>query len=218
MIYLSSAVSVGTLIAQEGDSIFQEIEEVRIIKDFDFQYRRQLERLRRVYPLAMYAKMMLDEYEDDLSTIDRKRKKKKYTKKANKALKNEFNFDIKDLYQSEGNLLIRLIDRETGMTVSDILTQYRGSFQNSIQSGLARMWGQNLSDRYDPLGVDYVTEIVIADIESGVVDFDFKMNKKDREAYKKGMKEYRESRKKTRKVIKKYRKRKRKEKRSTRKG
>ena len=218
LVFLSILPSTGTLLAQGSDTSYQEITEVRIIKDFDYKYQRQLSRLRRVYPLAMHARMMLDDYENDLSGISKKRKQKKYTKKASKALKNDFHFDIKDLYQSEGKLLIRLIHRETDMTVSDILKKYRGGVQHSFQNGVAKLWGHNLAANYDPDGLDYVTEIVIADIASGVVDFDFKMNQMDREAYRKNMKDYRSSRKKSRKVLRKYRKRKRKQKRSPRKG
>ncbi len=119
LVFLSILPSTGTLLAQRSDTSYQEIAEVRIIKDFDFQYQRQLSRLRRVYPLAMHARMMLDDYENDLSGISKKRKQKKYTKKASKALKNDFHFDIKDLYQSEGKLLIRLIHRETDVFISN---------------------------------------------------------------------------------------------------
>ena len=98
------------------------------------------------------------------------------------------------------------------MTVSEILKKYRGGFQESFQSSAAKLWGHDLKDQYDPNGIDYVTDLVIADIEAGRVEFDFDLSTMSKAGYKKGMKEYRTSRKESRAFLKKYRKDKRKQK------
>ena len=94
----------------------QEIPEMRVDRNYKQKYRRQLHLLRRTYPMALKAKELIDQYEADLVDIQKKRKKKKYSKKAHQKLKDQFTFNIKDLYQSEGNLLMKLIHRETGKT------------------------------------------------------------------------------------------------------
>ncbi|MFT5860206.1 MAG: hypothetical protein ACI865_002314 [Flavobacteriaceae bacterium] len=213
LIFLSSGCFSQTLWAQDSIPKSQELQEVRIIQNFDMKYNQQLSRLRRTYPLALEAKRLINEYDQELKRLERRRKKKKYAKSAHKELKSDFNLDIKDLYQSEGKLLIRLIHRETSLTVGDILRKYRGGFQSSLKTKVAKLWGHDVNSKYDPNGIDYVTELVIADIESGVIDdFDFALNHLDRAGYKKGIRAYRDSKKKNRAYIKQYKKAKRKQK------
>ena len=184
----------------------QEIPEMHVDRNFKWKYKRQLSLLRRTYPMALKAKELIDDYENDLSSMKKKRKKKRYSKKAHKKLKEEFTFNIRDLYQSEGELLMKLVYRETGMTVNEVIKNYRGGFQTAMYGGIAKMFGQNLDATYDAKGKDWITEAVINDINSGTVKFDKTMRKMDKSAYKESMKDYRASRKKSRKKFKKSQK------------
>lgn len=177
----------------------QQIVEMKVDRYYNQKYQSQLRKLRRTYPMALKAKKLIDIYESELTVLNRKRKKKKYSKKAHKKLKDEFTYNIRDLYSGEGELLMKLIHRETGMTVNDIIKKYRGDFQNSIYSGMAFLWGQNLNQKFDPNGADWITEIVIQDIISGNLTFDKSMQKMDRSAYKDSMKKYRKNKKEGRK-------------------
>lgn len=185
----------------------QQIKEMKVDRLFHKKYKTQLRKLRRTYPMALKAKELIDKYEADLADLEKKRKKKKYSKKAHKKLKEEFTYNIRDLYTGEGKLLMKLVHRETGMTVNEIIKNYRGEFQSSLYKGMAFLWGQDLNEKYDPQGEDWITEIVIEDINSGKITFDKSMLKMDRKAYKKSMKEYRntkiQSRKNRRKTKKK---------------
>lgn len=201
-------------LSQAEDSLKQQnLFEVRIDKDFDQKYRRRLRQLRRTYPMALHAKEMIKEFEEELARIERKRSKKKYGKAAHRELKSEFSFNIKDLYVSEGDLLLRLIHRETGMTVSEIIKKYHGKTQHGVYAAMAKLWGHNLKEKYDPSGDDWLTELIIKDINDGHIPFDKSMNKLDKEGYKKGMKSYRATkranRKNNRNVKKQLRKKKR---------
>lgn len=188
------------IVNAQSDSIRkQNLAETRVDRNFEANYRSTLYRLRRTYPLALEAKRMIMEYEKELSQIDKKRRQKKYGKDAHSSLKEEFTFNIKDLYTTEGDLLIRLIHRETGMTVSEIIKRYRGGTQTTISEGMAKIWGHDLDAKYDPHGEDWICELIIQDIQNGFIPFDFTMNKLDKEAYKEGMKEYREDKRQYRK-------------------
>lgn len=179
---------------QETASVEKELQiiEMRVDKNFNSKYKRQLHLLKRTYPMALKAKSLIDEYEADLADLDKKRQKKKYGKEAHADLKDEFVFNIRDLYNSEGDLLMKLVYRETGMTVNEIIKRYRGGLQNTLYTGIAKLWGQNLNATYDPTGDDWITEVVIQDIESGRIPFDKEMKKMDKSAYKESMSEYRQ--------------------------
>lgn len=169
----------------------QEIVEMHVDKDFNTKYKRQLRLLKRTYPMALKAKSLIDEYETDLATISKKRMQKKYGKNAHEDLKDEFIYNIRDLYTSEGALLMKLVHRETGMTVNEIIKKYRGGVQNSIYTGMAKIWGHDLNATYDVHGDDWITEVVINDIETGKISFDKEMKKLDKAGYKESMEEYR---------------------------
>lgn len=174
--------------------------EMKADKDFKKKYNQALRRLRRVYPLALEAKALLLEFDGDLAEMERKREKKKYGKKATKTLKEEFTYDIKDLYIEEGILLMKLIHRETGMTVSQVISKYRGNLQATVYEGMGKIWDQNLDIQYDPKGEDWIYEVVINDIIHKRVSFDWEIKPMNKELYKQGMKDYRENKRKLRKV------------------
>lgn len=182
------------ILSQETASVAkeQQIVEMHVDKDFNSKYKRQLKLLKRTYPMALKAKSLIDEYEADLVVISKKRKQKKYGRNAHEDLKDEFIYNIRDLYTSEGDLLMKLVYRETGMTVNEIIKKYRGGVQNSIYTGMAKLWGHDLNSTYDAHGEDWITEVVINDIETGKIFFDKEMKKLDKAGYKESMSEYRQ--------------------------
>lgn len=200
------------ILSQETASIVkeQEIAVMHVDKNFNAKYQRQLRLLKRTYPMALKAKTLIDEYEADLAKISKKRKQKKYGKDAHSDLKDEFIYNIRDLYTSEGDLLMKLVYRETGMTVNEIIKKYRGGVQNTIYTGMAKLWGHDLHATYDPNGEDWITEVVINDIESGKISFDKEMKKLDKAGFKESMSDYREDVKKTKVKMKAFKKEKRK--------
>ena len=175
------------------------IQEMHVDKNFSKKYIIQLNKLRVTYPLALKANNFIIEYEKDLDKLNKKRKKRKYTKYAHKSLKDEFNYNIKDLYKSEGTLLLKLIHRETGMTVYQIIKKFRGKLNASLYNSIGKLWQHNLDITYDKYGEDWITEIVIQDILSGKINFNFKIQKIDRIEYKSKMKIHNENIRKSRK-------------------
>ena len=197
---------------QDSVSIHQDVEEAKVIKNFKYKYRSRLNVMRRVYPIALHAKEVLEEHQAEMDSISSKRKRKKAGKKAHKSLKEEFGYNIKDLYIHEGEVLIRLIHRETGMTVAEIIEVFEGKSKRRWYSALARMGGQDLESEYDPGGEDYLSELIIDELQAGTIYFSLEMKDVDKKAYKDGMKRYRDGRKKARKWKRESKKMKRKSK------
>jgi hypothetical protein len=171
----------------------QEIESVHIDRNFDKKYKRALKNLIRVYPLALEAKASIDQLEKELKELEKKRKQKKYIKESEKELKTDFEYTLKDLYVSEGRLLMKLIHRETGMTVDEILRKYKGNLNASTTGAALKMFGHDTKIKYDPLSEDWIVELVIQDIQNGVVKADFSPRKLNKDEYKVEMKTYRET-------------------------
>lgn len=190
------------LFAQVEDSVplkYRNLEEVKIYKDYYKRYKTSLRRIRKVYPLALFAAEKLREIDKDLEQIDSKRKKKKVAKHEQKELREDFYYVIRDLYIEEGKMLMKLIHRETGMTVKEILEKYRGNFNAEFNETMGKIWEQELDVKYDPKGEDWVTEQVIRDILAEEVKIDFTPKILSKEEYKLEKKEYKKLSKKARK-------------------
>lgn len=211
---LFSLTSICSIAQQVPPERVQTTEEVQVVKDFDLKYQQALYKLRRVYPLALQAKAYLIEFEKEYDEIEKRRKQKKYGKQAHKILKEQFIYDIRDLYISEGIMLMKLVHRETGQTVSEIVSKYRGQLQANVYEGMGKIWEQDLSIQYDPYGEDYVVELVINDIINKKIPFNWDIKPLNKEEFKKTQKEYRESRREYKKSNKKLKKVKRQTKRA----
>ncbi|HIP26724.1 MAG TPA: DUF4294 domain-containing protein, partial [Flavobacteriaceae bacterium] len=100
----------------EGDSIEFYIDEVVLLKRIKFKDKKEKryyywyrKKVHKAYPYAVLTASSLEEVEKQLKKIKSKRKRKKYIKKAQKLLNEEFKEQLKKLTRTEGRLLIRLI-------------------------------------------------------------------------------------------------------------
>ena len=93
--------------------------------------------------------------------------KKAYLKIVEKELRAEFEEPLKNLTTTQGEILLKLIDRETGETSYELVKQMRGSFQAFMWQSLARLFGSNMKTKYDPTGDDIMIERAIKLVEAG---------------------------------------------------
>ena len=163
-----------TTVLENGDTIpvavlaDAEISAPRVFKSAaeERRYRSLEKKVRKVYPYAKLAGEKLREYEDELSKIESERKKKKFYKKVERELKAEFGDELTKLTVGQGRILIKLIDRETGDTSYELVSELRGSFSAFFWQGLARIFGHNLKSNYDPDGEDRLIEEIVQRIKS----------------------------------------------------
>jgi len=143
-------------VVEQGDTILlTEIPSIDIISFSDNKERWRYQILKRkvlkVYQYAIYTKQKLEEIENKLDSISRKRKKKKHTKKVAKFLKEELGQELKKLTRTEGNILVKLIYRETNRSTYKLLKQYRGSVNAYFWQTMAKIYDNDLKQEYDPL-------------------------------------------------------------------
>lgn len=192
-------------IVTDTSSYYDDLEPVKIVRS-NSPYALELKRVQKLYPYALYAADIINELEEELSGMSKKRQIKKTSKETQQKLFDEFNYMIKDLYRSEGKLLMKLIHRETGMTVDQIIVKYRGKLQATVYTSMAKMFQQDLTMTYDPKGKDRLTEKVIQDIKKEAVYFDPTYKQVTKQDYKEGMKDYRASKKENKQELKEIKK------------
>lgn len=129
------------------------------------EYLKLKRDVRKAYPYAILAGVKLKEYDALLVSIPDK-KRDKYLKKVEKKLMAQFESDLKKLTMNQGRILIRLINRETGMTTYKVIKDYRGGFSAFMWQSLGLLWGNNLKWKYDPSkGEDKLIEEIIQEIQ-----------------------------------------------------
>ncbi|MBK7887982.1 MAG: DUF4294 domain-containing protein [Bacteroidetes bacterium] len=125
----------------------------------------------RAYPYAKLAAVQLKFINDSVAHISNERAKKKFIKKTEAELKDQFERDLKKLTVTQGRILIKLIDRETGSTSYALVKELRGGLQAFFWQGLARLFGSNLKSEYKADAEDQLIESIVQQIERGELKF-----------------------------------------------
>ena len=131
------------------------------------RYRRLVEAVRRVYPIAQIAKARMAEMEEELLRLPTKKEQKAYIKGVYRQIKEEYTPVLKHMTRTQGRVLLKLIDRETDHTAYEVLREFRGGFVAGFWQTVSRIFGQNLKSAYDPEGEDRAIEQLVVYYEAG---------------------------------------------------
>jgi len=121
----------------------------------------------KVYPYAKKIRQTMHEIDEHLADLPDEKLQKRYIRYREKQLRDRYGKDIRKMTISQGLLLIKLIDRETGDTTYDILKEFKGGFLAGTYQGIARLFGHDLKDQYDPEGEEKEIEILVDLYENG---------------------------------------------------
>jgi len=126
-------------------------------------------KVKKIYPYAKTAAELLKQYEPEYLKLTRQKDKRKFMNKIEHELMARYKEELKRLTISEGRLLIKLVDRETSRTIYSLVRDFRGEIAVFFWQSLARLFGNNLKDSYDPYGEDRLTEEIVKMIEMGFI-------------------------------------------------
>ncbi len=176
-----------------GDSIIREsinLEEVLILKRLNFKNntdrRRYLilrRKTRKVYPYAKLAAERLTALNERLGDIKSKRDQKKYTKIVQNYIEDQFAEELKKMTHTEGQILVKLIHRQTGITAFELIKELRSGWRAFWYNTTASLFEISLKEEYDPINneEDYIIEDIlqrsfqnkILQPQPSALDFDF---------------------------------------------
>ncbi|WP_374949751.1 DUF4294 domain-containing protein [Mucilaginibacter sp.] len=103
----------------------------------------------KVLPYVRFAGVRYQKLQRDLALTGDKKKQKELIKACEKEIKDLFNKDIKNLTITQGEILIKLINRETGATSFEMLKEMKGGFKAFVFQSVAGIFGHNLKETYD---------------------------------------------------------------------
>lgn len=176
-----------------GDTILRQaidLEEVVVLSKLKFksddERRRYLilrRKTRKVYPYAKLASERLVELNLRLDQIKSRREQRRYTKIVENYIEEEFSTELKKLTKTEGQILVKLIHRQTGVTAYELVRNLKSGWRAFWYNTTASMFDISLKEEYNPEGnqEDYLIEDIlqrsfqskILDPQPSALDFNF---------------------------------------------
>ena len=166
----------------EGDSVPQTVvnlNPVYILANMKFPSKEDRIRyliLRRktlkVYPYAKLASERLDSLNARLESMKKASDKRRYTKMIQKYIEGEFSDELKKLSRTEGQILVKLIHRQTGKTTFGLVKELRSGWRAFWYNSTASMFDISLKKPFDPKNVyeDYLIEDILQrSFKSGLI-------------------------------------------------
>lgn len=177
----------------EGDSIPREfigLEEVLILGELKFdndlerrKYYILKRKTRKVYPYAKLASERLVELNYRLKQLESRRDKRRYTKIIQEYIEDEFSEELKKLTRTEGQILVKLVHRQTGITTYDLIRELKSGWRAFWYNTTASLFNISLKEEYHPESRKedfWIEDILQRAFQAGILeeqptalDFDF---------------------------------------------
>jgi hypothetical protein len=157
-------------VLEEKDTITEPIllEEVVIFKEkLDPESKKQFlllqNRVYKTYPFARIASDRLTAMNKTMDKLKSAKEKRKYFKIVENYMENEFTAQLKKLSRKQGQILVKLIHRQTGTTTYDLIKDYKSGWKAFWSNNTARVFDINLKTGYAPYDVneDYLIETIL---------------------------------------------------------
>jgi len=157
------------------------LERVVIVAPFNYNSRAERReylilkrKTEKVWPYAVLAAERLSTLEKRLDVLESNYDKKVYTRRVQRYMESQFTDQLKDLTKSEGQILVKLLNRQTGETTYEIIRELRTgwrAFRYNITAGLFTI---SLKEEYNPMENKedyYIEHILRRGIQMGDLEY-----------------------------------------------
>ena len=153
-----------------NDSLTIPLDEVVIFDKRHFNSNKEkryyywyFKKVHKAYPFARIASDTLVEINEQLEGIKSKRKRKRKIKNIQEYMEGEFSDQLKKLTKTEGRILIKLVHRQTGETMYELIKEYRSGWKAFWYNSTANMFRLSLKKEYNPSeeALDFIVEDIL---------------------------------------------------------
>lgn len=132
------------------------------------KYYKLVHNFSKAYPYALLARDLVRQTDSTIEAGNMgRRKRSRYVDKLQKDLFLAYEKPLRKMTISQGQLMLRLIDRETGMSPYELIKLYKNKMTAGFWQGVGKLFGADLKKRYDPEGIDKQTEELVEIWEKG---------------------------------------------------
>ncbi|MCS6935267.1 MAG: DUF4294 domain-containing protein [Chitinophagales bacterium] len=125
-------------------------------------YYKYKSRIIKVMPYVKIAKQLYNELIAHKEN-NKKRVYRRYRKDLEKEMRDKFENELKNLTTGQGEMLFKLINRETGNNCYFIIKEIKGGANAWAMQILAKRWGYDLKQEYDP-NKEKMIELIIQEL------------------------------------------------------
>lgn len=163
----------------DGDTVFMDMLDPvwcfprgRQMKQADWRkYYKLVYNFNKVYPFALVGRKMMAQVDSTIAAdVTRSAERNQYVNAVERELLHLFEKDIRNMTITQGVVLLRLVDRECGMSGYEIIRTYENGFAAAFWQLVAKLFSQDLKTRYDPKGRDVKLEELVQIWDSGKWD------------------------------------------------
>lgn len=169
-------VKVGKVLQGKDSIQYVEVNNVYVYPEPVFKdakqrmaYNRLVYNVKKVLPIAKEVRKIIIETGEYLETLPNKRAKDAHMKLVEKGIKEEYTPRMKKLTYAQGKLCIKLVYRECNSSSYQLIQAFLGPVRAGFYQAFAWAFGASLTKKYDPNGVDRLTEKVVRQVESGQI-------------------------------------------------
>lgn len=159
------------VVIEENDTILSEpilLEEVVVYKhkltpEAKKEFLLLQNRVYKVYPFAKTASERLTMLNSNMRKLKSNKEKKKYFNIVEDYIENEFTGQLKKLSRKQGQILVKLIHRQTGATTFELIKDYKSGWKAFWSNNTAKLFDINLKTKYEPFQVneDFLIETIL---------------------------------------------------------
>lgn len=169
-------VKVGKVLQGKDSIQYVEVNNVYVYPEPVFKnakqrmaYNRLVYNVKKVLPIAKEVRKIIIETGEYLETLPNKKAKDAHMKLVEKGIKEEYTPRMKKLTYAQGKLCIKLVYRECNSSSYQLIQAFLGPVRAGFYQAFAWAFGASLTKKYDPNGVDRLTERVVRQVESGQI-------------------------------------------------
>lgn len=124
-------------------------------------------RILRVYPYVIATSEALTTVNENLSKFKTNREKRKYINASQDYLESQFKDKLKKMSRKDGQILVKLIDRQTGQTTFSLIKEFKSGWKAFWSNQTAKLFDINLKTQFNPETTleDFYIERIIEELQ-----------------------------------------------------
>ncbi len=124
-------------------------------------YEKLVRNFIKVYPYAIEISKTYKNIDDSLYRFSNEKSREKYLKVREAQIMSHYKPILSKFTLSQGVLMVKLMDRESGNTAFEIVDDLKGSVTAFFWQSFSLMFGNNLKSEYDAKGDDKEIEYLV---------------------------------------------------------
>ena len=177
MVYSQSVVDSVMLQINQNDTFYlARMQDVWVYPKMVFKNKKQerfywktVRDVKKTLPFAKELTKEMQVADHQLALLPDEKARRKWWKQHEKYLFQKYENDFRRMTASQGQMLMKLMDRESDRTSYDIIKHYRGKASANFWQFVAKLFKNDLKEEYDADDKDRIVERVINLVEAGML-------------------------------------------------